>query len=536
MKLFQYLSRKVTPQSEPVPGVPMVPNSAGGYSFAVDDWTRLDRFLVLGSEGGSYYASERKLTLENANAVVNCAKANGVETVRRIVAISDAGRAPKNDYAVFALAIVAASADAVGKKAAYDAVPMVCRTGTHLFQFAAASDGMRGWGRGLRQAIAEWYLNKPVRDVAYQVTKYQQRDGWSHRDLLRLSHAKTSDDVRNTAFKWAVGKAELTDVVSNEHPLAPIHALEAAKRATTDDEIVRLINEYRLVREAIPTQFLTSTKVWEALLTEMPLTALLRNLATMTRIGLLTAKSAALKHVLQQLTDAARLKKARVHPLSLLIALKTYESGKSLRGSNEWVPLKAIVNALDDAFYLAFQAVEPTNQRWMLALDVSGSMTGGTVAGAMGLTPRVASAAMALVTAGTESSHQFVGFSDRLVPVNIKPGMRLDKAIRTIDAIPMGGTDCALPMIHATEKKIPVDVFVVYTDSETWFGNIHPFQALTEYRSRMGIPAKLIVVGLVANQFTIADPSDAGMLDIVGFDASAPAVMSDFARHGTLAN
>jgi 60 kDa SS-A/Ro ribonucleoprotein len=38
------------------------------------------------------------------------------------------------------------------------------------------------------------------------------------------------------------------------------------------------------------------------------------------------------------------------------------------------------------------------------------------------------------------------------------------------------------------------------------------------------------VVGMTATEFTIADPSDAGMLDVVGFDAAAPAVMADFSR------
>jgi 60 kDa SS-A/Ro ribonucleoprotein len=38
----------------------------------------------------------------------------------------------------------------------------------------------------------------------------------------------------------------------------------------------------------------------------------------------------------------------------------------------------------------------------------------------------------------------------------------------------------------------------------------------------------LIVVGMTANQFTIADPSDPGMLDVVGFDIAAPQVMTDF--------
>ena len=92
-KYLKHLTTKATPQTEPVPGKAMVPNSAGGYGFAVDDWVRLDRFLILGSEGGSYYATERKLTQENAAAVIRCIQQDGAEAVRRIVAVSDAGRA-----------------------------------------------------------------------------------------------------------------------------------------------------------------------------------------------------------------------------------------------------------------------------------------------------------------------------------------------------------------------------------------------------------------------------------------------------------
>jgi 60 kDa SS-A/Ro ribonucleoprotein len=66
--------------------------------------------------------------------------------------------------------------------------------------------------------------------------------------------------------------------------------------------------------------------------------------------------------------------------------------------------------------------------------------------------------------------------------------------------------------------------------SETWFGSIHPAQALRQYRETTGIDAKLIVVGMLSNGFRIADPRDAGMLDVVGFDATAPAAISEFAR------
>ena len=70
---------------------------------------------------------------------------------------------------------------------------------------------------------------------------------------------------------------------------------------------------------------------------------------------------------------------------------------------------------------------------------------------------------------------------------------------------------------------------MIYTDSDTWAGELHPVQALRQYRERTNIAAKLIVVGMVSNGFSIADPNDAGMLDVVGFDTAAPQLMADFA-------
>ena len=42
------------------------------------------------------------------------------------------------------------------------ALPAVARTGTHLFLFAGYVEQFRGWGRGLRRAVADWYVSKPV--------------------------------------------------------------------------------------------------------------------------------------------------------------------------------------------------------------------------------------------------------------------------------------------------------------------------------------------------------------------------------------
>src|SRR5262245_13868694 len=164
-----YLKRHGTrrvPQWVPLAG--QIANSAGGHAWAVDVWTRLRRFLILGSEGGSYYASEWNLTRENTRAVEQAVREDGPRAVEEIVRISRAGRAPKNDAALYALALAAGLGDEPTRKAALEALPKVARTGTHLFQFATFVEGFRGWGRALRRAVGGWYATQPVDAVAYQ--------------------------------------------------------------------------------------------------------------------------------------------------------------------------------------------------------------------------------------------------------------------------------------------------------------------------------------------------------------------------------
>src|SRR4029079_19139582 len=101
--------------------------------------------------------------------------------------------------------------------------------------------------------------------------------------------------------------------------------------------------------------------------------------------------------------------------------------------------------------------------------------------------------------------------------------------IAKVSYLDFGGTDCALPMLWAAENGVPIDVFCVYTDSEMWAGDTPPVQALTRYRQKTGIGAKLVVIGMMSNGFTIADPNDAGMLAVVGFDTATPSIIADFA-------
>jgi 60 kDa SS-A/Ro ribonucleoprotein len=551
-KLHTHFSTRQTPQSEPIPGAGQVKNRAGGFVWEIDKWSQLDRFLILGIEGGTYYVSERKLAKEQSKSALDCIKEDGLRVVRRVVEISDEGRAVKNDPALFVLAMAAKLGDENTRAAAYKALPKVARIGTHLFhwmEYVKAFGGLGG--NGLKRALGRWYTEMPAWRVALQAVKYQQRDGWSHRDLLRLAHPQAPTGDHQSIFHYIVkGRTNgLTDVTTVPKDLRLIWAWETAKtlKPSETKRMVELITEYKLPHECVPNEFKSQPEIWDALSVGMPVGAMIRNLNKMTAVGLVTNTSEVTKRIVATLGDGEVLQKARLHPMAVLVAMKQYAAGRGLKGSLTWQPAPRVVDALDKAFYLAFRAVEPTGKTFCLALDVSGSMTGAHVSGAPNVTCREAAAAMALVTMNVESAYECIGFTcggvgkgiktggsgwfggqNGVTQLAISPRQRLDDVVRYTAGLGFGGTDCSLPMIWAKEHKVPVDVFAIYTDNETWAGGIHPSQALNEYRQKMGRPAKLVVVAMTGDKFSIADPKDSGQLDVVGFDAATPNLISSF--------
>lgn len=540
------LGTRATPQSQPA-DPRQVPNSAGGYTFQLDALARLSRFLVLGVAGGTYHVAERQLALENAQVVLDLAATDHGALVDAIVTVSESGRAPRPEPALFALAVACTNGTVVERRIAYSVLSRVARTPTHLNTFLDYTRQFRGWGRMHRRGVSSWYLEKELSHLAYQLVKYRQRGGYSHRDVLRLAHPRATGD-RFDLLGWAVGKGSERwgrgQALAADDPLQVIEGYERARRETNTRRVADLVRAYRLPWEALPDEVINRTEVWEALLeVGVPQTALLRQLPRLTRLGLLSPTGVWTPRVVNQLQDVRRLRAGRVHPLQLLVAQRTYASGHSDRGSSTWTPSRPVVDGLDAAFYAAFGAVPSTGRRLVLALDVSGSMANHTIA-RTSLTPRDASAALALVTAAVEPSYHLLGFTGAgsehrsfrfretpaVAPLTLSPRQRLDDAIRYVRDLSFGRTDCALPMLYALEHGLEVDAFVIYTDNESWAGRVHVHQALRRYRERTGIPARLVVVGMTATSFTVADPADAHSLNVVGFDTATPQLISDFVR------
>ncbi len=512
-----------TPQRRPIRGREheMERNLAGGYLFKADDWLMLRKFLILGSASNTYYATRTTLTKQSLTNVEKLLRSgNGVEVVNEIVDVSVRGLAPTNDHALLALAYVSVNGDSRGRKAAYEALPKVARIGTHLFTFLEYRKRLGGgWGRGIRNAVGNWYNGKTPKDLEYQLVKYRQREGWTHADALRLSHPVPVSPSHNVMYSWATGKYDSSE---NDLPLQ-IGAYEALKDGMPLENAVNLVRNLRLPREVIPTELLNEAVIWDALLDDMPVGALIRNLNKLTATGVVSSLGGRTKDVTAKLRDPDAIKWSRVHPLQILLAYSAYTEGSGRHLS--WTPVPAISKALMDAFCLSFDNVEPTGKRIVVAVDKSGSM-GGTLDNFTAFSTTEVAAAMAMSVLRSEEWYQMVAFDTSAFTVNVTDTDTLASVTRKFRG--SGGTDVASPIRLLSQNKIIADAIIIYTDEMTWSGRRHPCEEMKNYRSRFNKDARLVIVSLVNYPGRVSDPNDPLSLQVVGLDSSAPQIIRNF--------
>src|SRR5690606_10074849 len=172
----------------------------------------------------------------------------------------------------------------------------------------------------------------------------------------------------NRLFNWA-----LTDSIDGwEFPDSSIiSAFDEVQKSESVKDVVRLIRQYNLPREAIPTHWLNSVEVWEALLEKMPMTALIRNLAKMSSLNMFSSFSNNTVEVVNKLTSRDAIAKSRIHPIQVLTAMAAYSQGntRSTRSKLVYNPNGRIIDALTKMFHLSFDHIEPINQNVLVALD-----------------------------------------------------------------------------------------------------------------------------------------------------------------------
>lgn len=495
----------------------MVKNNAGGYVFPISEKELLERFLLLGTEGGTYYASEQKLTEENATKILGMIKRNSVEVAKITIDSLQNRKAPKVDAGIFVLALVASYGNAEAKKLVYNAISTVLVTGTHLFMFLANVQNLRGWSRGLRNGVAAWYTSKDFNKLAYQLVKYRSRAEFNHRDALRLCHAKATNEDQNILFKYAVGKCSREETASKL-----IRSYEAAKTAT-DKQLLKLIGE-GLTWEMVPTEMLNNTEVLKALLDNMPLTALIRNLNRFAYNGLTSSNNETTKKIVARLRDIEAVKKSGLHPVFVVNSMRTYVQGHGDRGSKTWTANQNIVDALNDMYSLALANIVPTNKDILVMSDISGSMSASV--GGMTMSASQIAQVLGVTILKSEPNAELYNFDTQVYQSNFGRRSSIDEVIKFTPR--GGGTDCALAFKTAIRLKRKYDAIIILTDNETWAGQRHGLELLNEYRRKYNKDVKVIEIALASNPYSQLPQDDKNVLRVVGFDNSVIDLINKF--------
>jgi 60 kDa SS-A/Ro ribonucleoprotein len=508
---------KIVPVTQAIPGreTEMVENLAGGIAFKVDDIVALRRWLLTGSESNLFYQNKEELTEKNVKILTEMVAKNPVAVAEEIVYASNHGI---NNHTPL-LALVYLSMGNEVAKARFRAIfNFIVRTASHLYEFMEYAKGLRGFGKLIHSVVDVWMKSKEIPNLEYQFVKYQNRYGWTSRDVLRKIKPVPRDMNESALFGWMAGKK--TEIAG----FTLVSIYEMLKRdELKGDAVIKAILDYNLTHEMIPANIERTKGIWEALFQKMPVTATLRNLANLTNKGIFSNLDN-LK-ILEEKFSKERLIKGRVHPISIVSAYKIYSAGGALgRSQLTWKAHPVVEDILEKAVEEAYISLEPTGKTFYHAIDVSGSMQNVPL-DTLWMTPAEIAGIMALATVKAEKYYFTSAFTTTTMDF---PKLRKATSFKT--ALAQGffpgtpaGTNLGSAIEYATSNKIKADVLVFWTDGQTWQGR-HPTQLVKDYRGKINPDAKFIYVVLApyANSTTLSDPRDGKSYDIAGFTTETP--------------
>ncbi|XP_062617677.1 RNA-binding protein RO60-like [Saccostrea cucullata] len=568
-----------------IPHQEQVLNKAGKFVFQTGLETDLVHFLQFGHRGKLYTAEYHRIKLQDAECVTELIKkGSGKQAVKIIKQFCERNLAYKQEYPIFALAICCRSSDLDTKREAYDSLPSVCRIPTHLFRFIKNCqeinnqiDKTSGWGRAHRQAINDWYIRHGAEErtlcrLASHLTKYGKRSGWTHRSVLRRAHIKVNKNYprlnvkkNNPALKYLImlgtkGKkfadddaftiAEQKKEDYGSSALAKVKSfidrVEEARKSQNAGQVRQLILKHKLTREHISNRFLNDKEVWKALIRHMPMTAMIRNLGKMSKLGCFEEHDSFEENlVLDKLKDTELISKANVHPITFQIALNQYKTGKSRertlsinrksRTALTWTVSQGVVEALEKGFIVACRRYTPTKKNILLSVEVGRSLEDTLpiyVRGMQSLQTLDAAMTMIKIMKQIEPSCEVIVFTKSGLALPVDSSQCHDDIYEILQE--SSATDGSLAFKYALEnRKYHYDAFIVLTNSE-WSSseNVHPSDAFKIYCDAVGTSRqnkpKLVVCNMVSSKVTIGDPKDCRTLTINGFDLHVPRVINDF--------
>jgi len=251
--------------------------------------------------------------------------------------------------------------DTSSAKAIFDRIILTPNDLSDFTSILKAERGGEG-GSSIKKTAGRWlvaHLNE------YNVIKYgaEKPGGYSLKDLLQVYHPRVGTKKvpkKLPLFDYIMGRTEIDySKINPDEEVSSIEMFELLKRAETDVQKIEAITLGRLPHE-VATSFASSPQVWSSIVPNLPIFALVRNLATLERHGVLDTHRA---RIAKMLTDSNVISKSKILPFRFVEATKHV--------TTPWVK-----DCLSVALDLSFQNVPDISGKTAVMIDVSGSMMG----------------------------------------------------------------------------------------------------------------------------------------------------------------
>ncbi len=330
-------------------------------------------------------------------------------------------------------------------------------------------------------------------------------------DVVRMTHPKPNDPVREAFFGWLLGKPYAFD------------RLPAALQAYV---------HFRFDRSGelpdVPFQMLTNLDLgaaqWAALACRGGWHMARMNLNTFARHGVFDVAGMT-EVVAAKLQNAQTIEKARAMPYQLLAAYRSSVGVPSL-----------IREALEQATELALRNVERLPGRVVVCPDVSGSMCSPVTGVRRGASSAVrcidVAALMAAAVLRVNRDALVLPFECGVRLLDLDPRAKVLANAEKLAAIGGGGTNCSAPLQWLNERKEKVDLVIFVSDNQSWVDarTTGPTETMRQWQQlkSKNPDARMVCIDVQSNGSTQALERD-DVLNVGGFSDAVFDVVNTFA-------
>jgi 60 kDa SS-A/Ro ribonucleoprotein len=360
----------------------------------------------------------------------------------------------------------------------------VIRTPNDLYDFVTVCNSMGNnlSGRSLKRMINRWLDTKVSEYWAIKYGSEGRKGDWNLSKILRHFHPRHKE-----LFRYLRSRKN-ADFTVDLNKLPQVRAFEQLKKATSDSEKVRLITEGRLPHEVASSFAGSSKEVWRAIVPQLPIFALLRNLATLERHGVLDEFRG---HIEEKLTNPKVIHNSKILPFRFDKAAE--------KVTTNWA-----VDALRGALEVSVENIPQIPGRVAVMLDISGSMGGGYYGNRSMYIDTASILALALM--------KKANLNGRLLLFDTQteefPVSQYDSILSQSRKIrPRGGTDTGSPVRVITKDRDEIDTIIMITDEQQNTGS--PFcDELSRYRGSVNRNVRSFIINVSPYKGRMVDESD----------------------------